>query len=84
MDTEDPQYPTYNIETIEELYKVATIDNVDRLCDDLRTTLRAYCAMGEVRFDMIPKKMTWCDDGKTDVTFSFIGPDGEKYAELSI
>jgi len=69
--------PVYNISTIDELFQVATEENVNRLCADLITALLAHTQLKKAAPDAVFRSMRWIDDGiaKTSATIKDHDPE---------
>lgn len=78
----------YEIKTIDDLFNVVTVDNVENLAEDLKSWLSICASMKAVakvlgeEDDLQHLKFTWIDDGKHEKTVNIHfqekgGPDGE-------
>lgn len=81
MGREMPKPNEYKIETLDDLADVVTVENVDRLSDDVRLWLRGIAEIYEGVRKALPVEcadkrnseiakaaFTWTDDGKNEQT----------------
>lgn len=54
---------TYQIKSFEDLGKVVTEENIDRLFADLKESSLFHARMKKINKTVIYKGVTWCDDG---------------------
>ena len=59
--------PVYMLKSIEDLYNLVTVHNVDRVCNDMVLSLKNHAQLKEkIGFveGAVLSEMAWCDDGK--------------------
>ncbi len=55
--------PVYQINTIEDLFNIATEENVARLCVDIYVALQQHIILKKEVPSAVLKEFTWIDDG---------------------
>lgn len=71
--------PEYKIQTMSDLFNLASKNNFIRLTEDVMTALYNYVSIRD-GFKPLPKDwyITWIDDGKVETTFKFTH-EGKSY-----
>lgn len=65
----------YTIKNIKDLCEVVTLDNYERLSEDINIFLQTIAKLKQESTFIIPEELMWIDDGKHDLTLKFENGD---------